>query len=179
MFNNVFNQVDRQMRQSFDEWTVNFDDFFSDIEPLPDIGLESGGKNYSISYHYETGMKEPEIRISGDVDDKGVKKFLKNMEKRYGHLGLTEKQTKMLGKGKEETPEKVEKHEKEHETITLEMPGIAKENIEINVQENSVEVTGKKDKLYYRKRIPLGFKPGKEVKFEADNGLITVEINET
>jgi hypothetical protein len=34
-------------------------------------------KGFKVSYHYESGMDKPEIRIEGDVDDNEIRKYLK------------------------------------------------------------------------------------------------------
>ena len=38
--------------------------------------LDEKSKNYSISYKYQTGMKEPEIKVEGDATDEEINHFL-------------------------------------------------------------------------------------------------------
>ena len=37
-------------------------------------------KGYKISYHFETGMDEPEIKIEGDIDEKELNQYLKGYD---------------------------------------------------------------------------------------------------
>jgi len=75
----IFDAFDRlfEWRKSF--WS-DFDDMFEDIKEMK----EYKGKNYSISYHYETGMDTPKIEVKGDVDQETIDKFIKRTEEKLG-----------------------------------------------------------------------------------------------
>jgi len=86
----------------------------------------------------------------------------------------------------------------ENYTLTMEMPGVSKENLEVTLENNELEISGKLDKAdaeekngrelkyseyrlgnYYRK-----FKVGNDinaesVKAELDNGILTVILNKS
>jgi len=145
----------------FDDFDVFYD--FKDFDERFDDLSKSEGKNYSISYHYETGMNEPEINIKGNPSKEDVNNFLESAAKSFPKL---KGKTKLLNAKKEEASSK---------KFTLEMPGIGKDDLTIEMNGKKVSIEGKKGKLNYKKQYQLSFKP-KKFEVSADNGLIDIEF---
>lgn len=193
IFDDIDNEFDRMMK----EWN-EFDKFLSDeIKHAKDSGenvyhftnsyqnyfdSSDKNKNYSLSYKYETGMEEPQITIEGDVDDDTINKFVKSIENKFdGPIKpLIGKKTKYIGTSKKKEDKETKKDTKseiKEKSYTLEMPGIAKENITTKINGKILTVEGKKDKLHYTKRFILPFEPAEKIEISADNGLISLNVN--
>ncbi|MHA1646139.1 MAG: Hsp20/alpha crystallin family protein [Promethearchaeota archaeon] len=142
----------------FDDFYIfhDFDDAFEDLD-------KSEGKHYSISYHYETGMDEPEINIRGNATEEDINRFLENTAKTFPKLKKKDKL--LLSKNGEESSKK----------FTIEMPGIGKDDIEVKIVRKKVSVTGKKGNLSYKREFWLNFEP-ESYEISVDNGLIEVEF---
>ena len=190
----IFDEFDKQFNKIFDEWNKFDDEFDKLFEKAKDdkntyhytshyenfFDSNDDSKSYALTYKYETGMAEPEITIEGNVDDETLEKFVKSIENRYGRgfRKLPSKKIKHLLSGKSRKSKKSEtKKEIPSEKIyTFEMPGIGKEDLDIEIKNEILTVTGKRDKLFYEKRVHLPFEPKKDVEVKADNGLINVKI---
>jgi len=88
-----FEEMRKMMNRRFRFFDNIFDDFDRDIENMIKNTKEEKvferkkhgkGKSYSISYRYGTGMKEPEIQVRGDVDEKTLNKFLEGVQQQLG-----------------------------------------------------------------------------------------------
>jgi len=163
----IFNRKRIKIKNIARNWPFEniFDDFYSfhDFDDAFEDLAKSEGKHYSISYHYETGMDEPEINIRGNATEEDINRFLENTAKTFPKLKKKDKL--LLSKNGEESSKK----------FTIEMPGIGKDDIDVNLASNNVSVIAKKGNLKYKKEFLLNFKPeGYEI--SADNGLIEVEF---
>ncbi len=112
MPDDIFDYMNKRFKKMFKEWSLfgeEFDDMFKDVDETFEIrspktrfsDTDGKSKSYSISYNYHTGMKEPEIRVSGDASDEDVEKFLNGIQKRFGNqlIGLSDSKPKMLAMG--------------------------------------------------------------------------------
>lgn len=196
MFNDIFDEFNAHMREVFGDWSIFNDDFDELIEDFNEQIKEEHvkednkksknknyKKNYSISYRYETGMKEPEIYVEGDATQEDIDRFMKHVEKGFGKhlLGTEHPEVKMLSGGSTQDANgfKIPTHEiheeKEKAVVTLEMPGIGKKNIKIEQDKKNVTITAEKDELKYKKTIKLNFEP-KLNEITANNGIISIEF---
>jgi len=143
-------------------------------------------KSYSISYKFGTGMKEPEIRVEGDVDEKTVNWFLEGLTHQFGFdaIGTVEpakllKPKPVLSEAEDEAEgysvpfTDIQDSDKDS-TAILEMPGIGKEHIKLEMKENKVIMTAVNGEIKYRKVIRLGFTPAKDPEMSANNGIIQI-----
>jgi len=156
---------------------------FQKISRYHDDDAKSTG--YSLGYHWETGMKDPEITITGDVDQKTVDNFINDLGKYFGTAALpqTSPQVKHLTEGenaketiKYATPPSTTKESTiDHKVVELEMPGVGKDGIKVTFKEGKGVIIGDNGSLHYKRVIPLGFVSG-EPTITADNGLIRVEF---
>lgn len=172
----LFDYIDRQMRSMLWDWDIDrkfnseAEEFFGEL----DEDAIKDGKGYSLSYHYETGMEEPEITIKGDVDEKTVTKFVKNAEKTFGQRfkGLEDKARHLLGSKKDEE-QKID--DIKERSFTLEMPGLTKEDMKVEIKDKRAIITGEKGDITYKKILRIPFEP-KSHEIAADNGLITIKF---
>lgn len=162
-------------------------DYFNDMdtifEDLIDESIFDGdfdewkntkGKGYSILYLYETGMKEPEIIVKGEIDEKTVKEFLKQTENTFGPSvpKFKDKIRNLLTFKKKNAGKEEEIKEKEY---SLELPGFAKDDLKVELKEDTAILTAKKESRAYEDEIYLPFK-AKRYKVTADNGLFTIKF---
>ena len=151
----------------FDEFLTDSVNFWGELENLKDEKMD--GDSYSISYHYETGMKEPEITVKGNVDQKTIDKFLGRIKREFGSalLGHSKPDIKFLGNGKDESRSK---------TVELEMPGIAEHEIKVEIKGKWATITGEHGARKYHKKVYIGFEPT-DHSITANEGLIKVEFH--
>ena len=163
IFNRKRTRINRNwpFENIFDNF-YNFHDFRDFDEIFEDVA-KSEGKHYSISYHYETGMDEPEINIQGNATEEDINRFLENTAKTFPKL--KKKNKLLLSKKGEESSKK----------FIIEMPGIGKDDIEVKIASNKVSITGKSGKLSYKREFHLNFKP-ENYEISANNGLIEIEF---
>jgi len=148
-------------------------------------------KAYSISYKFGTGMKEPEIPVEGDIDEKTVNQFLEGVSHQFGFDAIGSMDpTKLL------KPNAVSSDDAEDEaegysvpftdiqdgengntaTAILEMPGIGKEHIKLEMKDHKVILTAVNGDIKYRKVMRLGFTPAKDPEMSANNGIIQIRF---
>ncbi len=144
--------------------------------------LDSENNGFKISYHYEEGMDEPNIKIQGDIDEKELNDYLKNLDltkiypkirkfnisntnqdKSHDFFDTEELSIKPNMKQEELSYKEpyIEVHNlKNFIEILLEAPGIKKDDILITLNGNKktlifeAENSGKR----YHKKIKLPYK---------------------
>lgn len=191
----IFEEFDKEFDRIFNEWNKMDEEFDKIFEKAKDdkntyhytshyenyYDSSDENKSYALTYKYETGMDEPEITIEGNVDDETLEKFVKNIESRIGRetKKLPTKKIRHLLSGKSRKDKKSKEKEEipSEKSYTFEMPGIGKDDINVELKGDVLTVTGKRDKLYYEKRVHLPFEAKSDVDITADNGLITVTVH--
>jgi len=152
-------------------------------------------KGYKISYHFETGMDEPEIKIEGDIDEKELNQYLKGYDfgKDPRFKVLKRPTRKELIDAKELSLEPTEQHEKSHITepfievndftdftqIIIELPGIEKGDIklDLNNKGNKLIISAENQIRKYIREVYLPFKTSlKNYNIEVNNGIATLKI---
>ena len=76
----AFDRMFKWERDFFSNFDKEFDKVFDRLKGSKEIE----GKGYSLSYHYETGMDEPEITVKGNIDQETLDRFLDSVKKRFG-----------------------------------------------------------------------------------------------
>ena len=150
-------------------------DFF--VFPEPDLDNEPNSDNtdkgFKVSYHYESGMDKPDIKIEGDIDEKKLRDFLKDrkIEPDPQLNKLFKSQIKNDINAEELTLEPF-KHEDTSNVIEpytdvddnigfaeiiLEVPGIDKEDIVLGINDidNKLTVSAESPKHKYFKHITI------------------------
>ena len=152
-------------------------------------------KGYKISYHFETGMDEPEIKIEGDIDEKELNQYLKGYDfgKDPRFKVLKRPTRKELIDAKELSLEPTEQHEKSHITepfievndftdftqIIIELPGIEKGDIKLDLNDkgNKLIISAENQIRKYIREVYLPFKTSlKNYNIEVNNGIATLKI---
>jgi len=199
----IFKEFKRLMNRQFgfnddffkNDWNDDMEDIFNEFKSIK-TGKEKNdkkSKSYSISYRYGTGMKEPEIKVEGDVDDATLNRFLEGVQRRFNTSTLQGKKVNLLKPHIEKQQEQTEDSEEEieaeavipftdiHKTdngskITLEMPGISVDQVKVTIKEKGIDVHAEHSDKKYHKHVNLSFKPQNNPKISANNGIITIEI---
>lgn len=191
----IFDEFNKGLKIRFnlfdDLFDSNFDEDNEDLRQRVKKDKNSKSKSYSISYKYSTGMKEPEIKVQGDVDEKTLHHFLQNIEHQFEFPKMNNKSVRLLnphkGDSKENSmSEDLEKDaqipfsdviENKHELIvTLEMPGISADQIKAEYTKSGISVYGENGTKKYHKFIGLSFNPKKSPLISTNNGIITLKI---
>ncbi len=180
----------------------NFDSPLSDMDffIFPEMNKQldptkKRSKGYKISYHFETGMDEPEIKIEGDIDEKELNQYLKGYDfgKDPRFKMLKQSTRKELIDATEISLKPTEQHEESHITepftevndcndftqIIIEVPGIEKEDIklDLNDERNKLIISAENQIRKYFKEIYLPFKTSlTNYKLEVNNGIATLKI---
>jgi HSP20 family molecular chaperone IbpA len=156
-------------------------------------------KSYSISYKWNSDMKEPEINVQGDVDEDSMKRFMAGINRQFDMPKLDGKFISLMKPKLESPPDETSEIEQGHEPkgaqienceepycditdtdtgaiITLEMPGISAENAKVEFKNDTLIVTGNYEDRKYHREIKLRFKADPNPKIEARNGLFIIEL---
>ncbi|MEJ2249991.1 MAG: hypothetical protein P8Y97_10065 [Candidatus Lokiarchaeota archaeon] len=179
---------------------------FPDSDLGKKLGLDNFDKNESkgirISYHFEPGMKEPDVKIDSDIDKDKINEYMKriNLKNRPDLRKFIQSRSKSTKKpkknfidaeelsldnnqGKEPLKEReplTEVHDyADYTEIILEVPGVNKEDIEIRFQNDgkTFKFCGKSESCEFVKVIPLTFKVrDPEYSVELNNGIAVIKI---
>ncbi|MFX1376393.1 MAG: hypothetical protein ACFFA0_11305 [Promethearchaeota archaeon] len=155
-------------------------------------------KSFKISYHFESGMDKPEIKFEGNMDDKNIREYLKNVDvskipklnKIYKSQSKKEidanslsletfpKQFEEGGKNFVEPYTEICDNEGFSE-ILIEIPGMGEDNVNFAFEDKGKKIIfmAENEKHKYRKVIPLLFSSSeKECKLEVNNGIAILKI---
>lgn len=173
-------------------------DFF--FLPESDIDLDFDKKNargFKVSYHYESGMDEPEIKIEGDIDEKKLREYLQkhNIEvdsrfknrfnpKQIGEIdaselslepepGIHTAESRVI-----EPYTEINDFDNSYEII-VEVPGINKDDIilSLNEVERKITFSARNYLKHYLKHIYLPFNISLEdYNLEVNNGIATLKF---
>ncbi|MHA1489065.1 MAG: hypothetical protein ACTSRI_05355 [Promethearchaeota archaeon] len=80
----MFDDIDKYIKRIIKSLDLNSDIFDLDFivfpESINDLDVKPKNKNvkgYKISYHFESGMDKPDIKIEGNLDEKELQDYLK------------------------------------------------------------------------------------------------------
>ncbi|MFX1522378.1 MAG: Hsp20/alpha crystallin family protein [Promethearchaeota archaeon] len=172
---------------------------------LPESEIQKGGtpdneklKGFKISYHFESGMDKPEIKIKSNIDRKKLWEYLKdadlsklpNVKELYRSRSTKEIDADKLSldfRGEEGHNELVmiEPYTEVCDTegiteVLIEIPGIDQENVEINFRDKGRKLDFKafNEKRKYMKTIELPFQASEEnCETEVKNGIAILKLN--
>ncbi len=194
-FDDIIDAIKKYFKIDSDIFDV---DFLFIPEPKNNLNFESqdnGEKSFKISYHFETGMNNPEFKIEGNIDDKKIRELLKNidlskypkLEKRFERRSLEEIDADQLSLDFSMQEEdltilepltEINDH-KEYSEIIFDVPGINKEDIIINIVAKGTKLIfiAENKNRRYEKTISLPFKTSREnYKIEVKNGLVIINV---
>lgn len=174
-------------------------DFFFLPESDNDLGFDKKNtRAFKISYHYDSEMDEPEIKIEGDINEKKLREYLKsyNIEadsrfknkfnsKQIGEiydselsleLGIHTDKSRVIEPYTEIT--EINDFDNSYE-IVVEVPGINKDDIilSLNEVERKITFSARNYLKHYLKHIYLPFNISMEdYNLEVNNGIATLKF---
>ena len=174
-------------------------------EPTEDMNLKFGDESaegFKVSYHFETGMDKPEIKIEGDFDERKLHEYFKQfnldqkvpIQENFPHAQRDVLDAGMLSLDDihdeelllEEEPQYVFEPETEindfdyFTEIILEVPGIEEEDIFVSFNEDGSKMTviAQNEKRKYQKDILLPFNASENnYTLKVNNGLAILKVN--
>ncbi|HDZ18278.1 hypothetical protein LCGC14_0590810 [marine sediment metagenome] len=197
-----FDEIIDEFKKMFN---VDSDAFEVDFLFIPESGIdlksdrnEENVRGFKISYHFETGMEKPEIKIEGIIDKKKVREQLKgidldkypNLKNILGSKAVNEIDASNLSldfSPEENVSSILEPYTEisdkgDYSEIILEIPGIKQENVQLEFNEygNQVKFTAENGDRRYSKIIYLPFKSSKvDCELEVNNGIAILKASKT
>ena len=182
---------------------INSDLFDVDFFIFPEMDNERNSekeisKGFKISYHYDSELDSPEIKIEGDIDKKKLHEYLKNY-----NIDPNMKIKKLMPPSPRIEGGTIDAEElslepcihsddsciiepyteiddsKNTYEIIFEVPGIESEDIMLNFSdtEKKVMLTAKSKDRNYSKDVKIPFKPSsKEYNMEVNNGIAILKF---
>ena len=200
----------KSMRDEFDDIIDRIKKYFSldsDIFDMDFLFIPESEKNlnlkpqnnkskgFKISYHFETGMKNPEFKIEGNIDDKKIRDLIKNvdlskyptLEKRFETRSVEEIDADKLSLDFTRQEEDLTLLEplteindyKEYSEIIFDIPGMNEEDVIINISERGTELifNAENNIRKYKKTVYLPFKTSVDnFEMEVKNGLAIITV---
>ena len=155
-------------------------------------------KGFKISYHFETGMEKPEVRIEGNIDEKKIQEYLEGIDmSQHPHLKklleskkIEEIDASTLSLEANEPDEDlsiIEPHTeindlKNYFEIVLEIPGISKEDVMVDFSEGGSKFIfeAENETRRYKKNVFLPFASStKDYDIEVNNGLAIISVKKS
>lgn len=202
-----FDDIVDRIRKFFNFKSEAFDvDFLVFPEATEDLNLkfgDEGVEGFKVSYHFESGMEKPEIKIEGDFDERKLNEYLEqfNLDQSAhvqdnghhvqkdvvdaGKLSLDDvydDEYLMEDEGSSYIFEPdTEINDFDYFTeIILEVPGVKEKEISVSFNEDGSRLTffAKNKKRKYHKDIHLPFKASEnDCSVKVNNGLAIVKVN--
>jgi HSP20 family molecular chaperone IbpA len=203
------------MRDDFDDFIDRIKKYFkldSDIFDIDFLFVPESDKNlnkilkdenikgFKISYHYDSGMDKPEIKVEGNIDDKRIREYLRNIDvskipqlkdlykSKTNNTQEIDASTLSLDTSLQKE-EKYQKNPKEPYTeicdkdgfteIMIEIPGMERDNVSIKFEDKGKMIifTARDEQRKYMKTIPLLFKSSeRECEIEVNNGIALLKV---
>ena len=155
-------------------------------------------KGFKITYHFETGMEKPEIRIEGNIDEKKIQEYLEGIDisqkpylkKLLESNNVDEIDASKLSLEANELikdltiiePNTEINDTKDYTEIILEIPGVSKEDVILNFSEggNKLNFSAETETRKYIKNINLPFAiSSKNYDIEVKNGLAIISVKKS
>ncbi|MBY9021346.1 MAG: hypothetical protein KGD67_09820 [Candidatus Lokiarchaeota archaeon] len=196
-FDDDYNEFLERMKEYLN---INSDVFDVDFLFLPESNFDSkmnlkdeNVKGFKVSYHFESGMEKPEIKIEGNFDEKKIQDYLKrlDMTKLPQFKRLTQSGKKQaidvgtLSLQPEYSKEDILTDDLYFETnfyndsaeIIIEAPGIEKGHILLSLSEDmrTLKVSIEINFINYEREIQLPFESKMDDHIlEVNNGIVTI-----
>ncbi|NHJ19860.1 MAG: hypothetical protein EAX91_02865 [Candidatus Lokiarchaeota archaeon] len=194
-YNDFIERIKKYLNIDSDIFDV---DFLFLPEPNYDPNVSPKDKNmkgFKVTYHFETGMDKPEIRIEGEVDEKKLQDYFKRLNisnfsqlkrlnpskrKQPINVGKLSLQPKIEG-NKSMTKSKVPYHEinvyDDYADILVEAPGVEKGHILLSLSEDGrkLKISIEINFVNTEKVIQLPFESTMENHIlEVNNGIVSI-----
>ncbi|NVM37916.1 MAG: hypothetical protein HWN81_20150 [Candidatus Lokiarchaeota archaeon] len=192
-FDDIIDEIKKYFKLDSDIFDV---DFLFIPESKNDLGLKPENKNvkgFKVSYHFESGMEKPEIKIEGNVDEKSIRELLNDIDiSKYPTLkkmleakSMKEYDTEMLSLDSHEQegdlyilePHAEINDYKDYTEIVFEIPGMSEEDVIIEFSEggNQLLFKAENENRKFMKSVHLPFISSlKDYEIEVKNGLAII-----
>jgi len=174
-------------------------DFLFIPEPIKNFDIDSQDPNikgFKISYHFEPGMDEPEIRIEGDIDQKKMLEYLKGINMQQNPQFKLMRKDQNQGKEIDASMFSLEPCKEEGENcslepyseihdledgveIILEVPGVEKGHVILSLSNDGrkLKISAKNSNRNFEKEIKLPFKSSLDSHImDINNGIASIII---
>ncbi|MFX1329880.1 MAG: Hsp20/alpha crystallin family protein [Promethearchaeota archaeon] len=194
-FDDIIDKIKKYFKLNSDIFDI---DFLFIPESKKDFKLDPEDKNIKglkVSYHFESGMDKPEIKIEGNIDKKRIHDYLKNvdlskyptLERLFDTKFMEEIDASELSLEYTRDSKDLSVLEpiteindcKDFTEIILEIPGMRKEDVQINYSEEGTKLIFKAENQFrkFMKHIYLPFKSSfKDSQLEVNNGLAIIKV---
>ena len=194
-FDDIIDRINKYFSLDSDIFAVDFL-FIPESEKNLNLKPQNNkSKGFKISYHFETGMKNPEFKIEGNIDDKKIRDLIKNvdlskyptLEKRFETRSVEEIDADKLSLDFTRQEEDLTLLEplteindyKEYSEIIFDIPGMNEEDVMINISERGTELifNAENNIRMYKKTVYLPFKTSVDnFEMEVKNGLAIITV---
>ncbi|MHA1670454.1 MAG: hypothetical protein ACTSV5_07720 [Promethearchaeota archaeon] len=172
-------------------------DFLFLPEPINNFDSQNPNiKGFKISYHFESGMDKPEIRIEGDIDKEEMSEYLKGIKMpqnpRFKFMRKSQNQRKEIDARtlslepyyEEEKINSLEPYSEVHYLddgveIILEVPGVEKGHVILSLSNDGrkLKINAKNSIRNFEKEIKLPFKSSLDGHImNINNGIASIII---
>ncbi len=197
-FDDFIDEIKRYFKLDSDKFDVDFL-FIPDSENKSKLKPDDKKvKGIKISYHFETGMEKPEIRIEGNIDEKKIQEYFEGIDiSKYPSIkkllesrNIEEIDVSELSLESSEYDKDlniIEPHTEindynEYTEIVLEIPGINEEEIMIDIcdEGNKLIFKAENENRKYIKNVNLPLITStKDYNVEVKNGLAIILIKKS
>ncbi len=197
-FDEFIDEIKKYFKLNSDTFDVDFLFIPESENMLDNKPKDKKIKGFKISYHFETGMEKPEIKIEGDVDERRIREYLKDADlSKYPNM----KRLLEVGSVKEIDASKLSlefteqdknlsilepytevNNYKEYTEIVLDIPGMSKEDVKVEISEGGTTLIFNAENRIrrYTKSIYLPFKfTTKNYEIEVKNGLAVIKVKKS
>ncbi|MHA2288629.1 MAG: hypothetical protein ACXABG_07570 [Promethearchaeota archaeon] len=199
-FDDDYNEFLERIKKFLNIDSDAFDvDFLFLPEPNFDQNLnrkEEGMKGFKVTYHFESGMDKPEIRVEGNFDEKKLKEYFKRFNlsdlSQLKHLGQPRKKQAIdVGTLSLQPNTEYEKSAakepyyeinlfEDYADIIIEAPGVEKGHLILSLSEDgkTLKVMIEINFINFEKEIRLPFESSMDNHvLEVNNGIVSIIMN--
>lgn len=174
-------------------------DFLFIPEPIKNFDMDSQDPNikgFKVSYHFESGMDKPEIRIEGDIDEKKMHEYLKGIKMQQNPRFKLMRKDQNQGKEIDASMFSLESCHEEEENcslkpyseihdlddgveIILEVPGVEKGHVILSLSNDGrkLKINAKNPIRNFEKEIKLPFRSSLDGHImNINNGIASIII---
>ncbi|MHA1255758.1 MAG: Hsp20/alpha crystallin family protein [Promethearchaeota archaeon] len=183
---------------------IKFDSSLFDVEfflfPEPDFNKNINDfdqKGYKVSYHFETGMDKPDVKIEGDIEENKLREYFKkyNMDElpQINKIMKSNNTSNRVYDANELSLEPCDRNDpsceiepyteisdfEDFSEIIIEIPGINQDEILVNFHDEGRKLTfsAQNEKRNYVKQFQLPFKSSMDhYTIEVNNGIAILKV---
>jgi len=197
-FDDIIDEIKKYFKLNSDIFDI---DFLFIPESKNSLNLKPENKNvkgFKVSYHFESGMEKPEIKIEGNIDENRIRELIKDIDiskyptlkKMFASKPLKELDVKTLSLEFPEQEEDLyilEPHTEindydNYTEIVLEIPGMSENDVNIDFSEggNKLIFNAENANRRFKKSVHLPFiSSPKDCEIEVKNGLAIIIVKKS